>query len=225
MPQFEFWRRISALSQHHCGLARVKVAWFYLEIIASWLEFLCFENKILRLVRHSTYEKGAEIQIGAIQCLDMKYHSRSALYFIENIFVDLLARVAKALKALFFLVATSMYKKMKKKMEKKLKKKLKFFFSVFFPFFSHFFFHFFFQSLNIQYDAIATYLFWCLSKRWHLMQSFNPTNISIHIECWEIEKKMKKKNGKKTEKKNKKKISFFFSFFFPFFFPFFYTWT
>ena len=104
---------------------------------------------------------------------------------------------------------------MKKKMEKKLKKKLKFFFSVFFPFFSHFFFIFFFQSLNIQYDAIATYLFWCLSKRWHLMQSFNPTNISIHIECWEIEKKNEKKNGKKTEKKTE---ILFFQFFFHFFF-------
>ena len=63
----------------YISLGSVKVAWFYLGIIESWLEFLCFENKILRLVRHSTYEKGAEIQIGAIQCLDMKYHSRSAL--------------------------------------------------------------------------------------------------------------------------------------------------
>ena len=82
-----------------------------------------------------------------------------------------------------------------KKWGKKWKKKWNFFFSFFFIFFS-IFFSFFFQSLNIQYDAIATYLFWCLSKRWHLMQSFNPTNISIHIECWEIEKKMEKKNEK-----------------------------
>ena len=50
------------------------------------------------------------------------------------------------------------------------------------------------------------------------MQSFNPTNISIHIECWEIEKKNEKKNGKKTEKKTEKKnFSFFFSFFSIFF--------
>ena len=63
LPQFEFWRQIFALSQHHCGLGSVKVACFYLGIIASWLKFLCFENKILRLVRYSTYEKGAEIPI------------------------------------------------------------------------------------------------------------------------------------------------------------------
>ena len=111
-------------------------------------------------------------------------------------------------------------KKNEKKMEKKMKKKMKFFFQFFFIFF-----HFFFQSLNSQYDAIATYLFWCLRKRWHLMQSFNPTNISIHIEWWEIEKKNEKKKWKKKlKKKLKKKFPFFFLvFFFNFFFSVFFS--
>ena len=45
------------------------------------------------------------------------------------------------------------------------------------------------------------------------MQSFNPTNISIHIEFWEIEKKMKKKIEKKIGNKIEKKFNFFFNFF------------
>ena len=103
---------------------------------------------------------------------------------------------------IFLILVMSMYKKIEKKNWKKIEKKNKKNFSIFF--------FILFQSLNIQYDAHTAYLFWCLSKRWHLMQSFNPTNISIHIEFWEIEKK--------NEKKNWKKILIFFSILFPIFF-------
>ena len=64
---FEFWRGISVLTLHYCGLLKCEVAWIYkrkVPIAEKWkFLFLCWQKskQNMRLVRYLTYEKSAKI--------------------------------------------------------------------------------------------------------------------------------------------------------------------